>query len=111
MAGGSGLLQLVTTKVEQVITGFHVVLQLLIVEQVSVTVQTGTSVEMSQVDVHVVIGEHVVTASQTVITEFTHGGWGGHMGQSVVVVTVVVVVKLVEHETVEVMVMVTVPTT
>lgn len=100
-----------TTKVEQVVTGSHVVLQLLNVEQVSVVVQVSTSVEMSQLDVHVIIGKHVVMTSQTVVTEFTHGGWGGHIGQSVVVVTDVVVVQLVEHKTVEVMVTVTVPTT
>jgi len=62
--------------------------------------------------VHVSIVEHVVTSSQTVVTEYTHGGWGGHMWQSVVVVTDVIVVQLVVgHETTVVIVVVTVPTT
>jgi len=60
---------------------------------------------------HVTTGMYSGTGSHTVTQDWHGGGLGLHMGQSVVVITSVVVVQLVEQGTTEIMVTVTVPTT
>jgi hypothetical protein len=67
--------------------------------------------EQTSIGVQTVTGAHVVMGPHTVDVDWHGCGSGWHMVQYVVVITCVVVVQLVGHGTVEVMVVVTVPTT